>query len=129
MKTANIFEYATKNKLRFEYKGSISTEDLWTLSVTELDKIYKILNKKKKVEAEEESLLSTKTKEDEELEVQIAIIRHIVSVKLLEKEARERAKSNKEELQKLLEIKAKRAEAALENMSDAELDAKIAALK
>ena len=73
MKTANIFEYATKNKLRFEYKGSISTEDLWTLSVTELDKIYKILNKKKKVEAEEESLLSTKTKEDEELEVQIAI--------------------------------------------------------
>lgn len=129
MKTTNIFEYVTRYAVRFPYKGSVTVEDLWNLSVTELDKIYKELNKKRKTFAEEESLLSTKTREDEELEVQIAIIKHIVSVKLAEKEAREKEKYNKEELQKLLEIKARREEAALESMSDAELEAKIAALK
>lgn len=126
MKTTNIFEYATRYQTRFPYKGSVSVEDLWTLSVTELDKIYKVLMKKKKTEAEEESLLSVRTKEDEELEVQIDIIKHIVTVKLEEKDAREQARANKEQRQKLLEIKARRQDAALESMSDAELDAMLA---
>lgn len=128
MRTANIFEYITRNATRFPYKGSISVEELWQLSVTELDKIYKVLNKKKKVEAEEESLLSTKSAADEELEVQIAVIKHIVAVKLAEKDARDKAKANKEQRQKLLEIKARRQEEALENLSDAELDAMLANL-
>ena len=43
MITENIFEYATKNRLRFPYKGSQSVEDLWALSVEELDKLFKTL--------------------------------------------------------------------------------------
>ena len=92
MKEMNIFEYATRNKVRFPFKGMISVEDLWDLSLANLDSIYKTLNKQVK-QSEEESLLSTKASVDTELEVQIAIVKHIVSVKLTEKEAAERTEN------------------------------------
>ena len=46
-KGTNIFEVATRNKYRFPYRGQISVEDMWDLPVTELDKIFKTLNKQK----------------------------------------------------------------------------------
>jgi len=88
MAVENIFEYATRNKVRFSFRGLISVEDLWDLSLTNLDSIYKELNKQSK-QSEEESLLNIKTQEDELLNVQIDIVKHIVSVKLAEKEERE----------------------------------------
>lgn len=45
MTVENIFEFATRNKVRFSFKGLISVEDLWDLSLTNLDSIYKELNK------------------------------------------------------------------------------------
>ena len=61
----NIFEVATRRKYRFPYKGNISVEDIWDLPVTALDSIFKALNVKAK-QAQEESLLKSKTKEDED---------------------------------------------------------------
>lgn len=78
--------------------------------------------------SEEESLLNTKSKEDEEISNKIEIVKYIVSVKLDEKKKREDAKKNAEMRQRLLEIKAKRQDAALENMSDEELDKTLAEL-
>ena len=37
MRVENIFEYAVRNKVRFPFKGMISVEDLWDLSLTNLD--------------------------------------------------------------------------------------------
>ena len=115
MKT-NIFEYAVRNKLRFPFKGMISVEDLWDLSLSNLDSIYKILNKQIK-QSEEESLLTTKTDVDTELEVQIAIVKHIVSVKLEEKEAMEKAAAKKAQKQKIMSIIATKEDEALRNSS------------
>ena len=112
----NIFEYAVRNKVRFPFKGMISVEDLWDLSLTNLDSIYKTLNKQIK-QNDEESLLSTKTNIDTELEVQIEIIKHIVSVKLAEKEARESELARKEQKQKIMSIIAAKEDEALRNSS------------
>ena len=116
MAVNNIFEYAVRNKVRFPFKGLISVEDLWDLSVTNLDSIYKTLNKQVK-QSEEESLLSVKTSVDTELEVQIAIVKHIVSVKLAEQEAREKVAAKKAQKQKIMSIIAAKEDEALQNSS------------
>lgn len=116
MSVENIFEYATRNKVRFPFRGMISVEDLWDLSLTNLDSIYKELNKQSK-QSEEESLLNIKTQEDELLNVQIEIVKHIVSVKLAEKEAREKASAKKAQKQKIMSIIAAKQDEALQNSS------------
>lgn len=124
----NIFEYATRNKLRFPYKGAQSVESLWDLPVTELDSIFKVLNAQSKLQAEE-SLLATKSAVDEILRIQIEIIKYIVAVKLEEKRAAEQAAEKKREEQKIMSILASRSDKALEEASDEELQQKLAELR
>ena len=116
----NVFEIATRNKYRFPYRGQISVEDMWDLSVTELDKIFKTLNKQAKT-AQEESLLETKTKEDETIENQIAIVRHIVSVKQKETNDRLKEKERKAQKQRIMEIMADKEDEDLKSKSTEEL--------
>lgn len=127
MSDINLFEVATRANYQFPFRGMINVIDLWDLSLTNLDSVFKALNAEAK-KHEEESLLNVKSKEDEEISNKICIIKYIVSVKLAEKKAREDAKKNAEMKQRLLEIKAKRQDAALENMSDEELDKALAEL-
>lgn len=115
-----MFEVAVRNKVRFPYKGMISVEDLWDLSVTALDAVFKTLNSQVK-QAKEESLLSTKSKSDEKLELQIEIVKYIVSVKLQEQDEREKAVAKKKLKQKILQIKADRENKALSEASDDDL--------
>lgn len=116
----NMFEVATRTKMRFPFKGMISVEDLWDLSVQNLDKVFKALNSQRK-EAQEESLLNVKSSEDEVLDTQIAIVKYIVGIKLEEKAAREKALENKEKRQKIMALMAKKDDEAMENMSKEEL--------
>lgn len=127
MSEVNLFEVATRENYLFPFKGMINVIDLWNLSLTNLDSVFKTLNTEVK-KSEEESLLNAKTKEDEELTNKIEIIKYIVAKKLAEKEARENEKKNKEKRQRILEIKAKRQDEALENMSDEDLDKLLADL-
>lgn len=127
MSEVNLFEVATRNNYQFPFKGLINVIDLWDLSLTNLDSVFKVLNAEVK-KSEEESLLNTKSKEDEELSNKIEIVKYIVGVKLAEKEAKEDEKKNREMKQRLLAIKAKRQNEALENLSDEDLDRAIAEL-
>lgn len=127
MEAGKLFETATRNKMRFPFRGMVSVEDLWDLSLTNLDSVFKTLNAEAK-KSEEESLLETKSKENEELSNKIEIVKYIVNIKLEEKKTRENARKNAEMKQRLLEIKAKRQDAALENISDEDLDKMLAEL-
>lgn len=127
MTNNELFINATRNNYQFPFRGMVNVIDLWDLSLTNLDSVFKTLNAEAK-KSEEESLLNTKSKEDEEISNKIEIVKYIVSVKLDEKKKREDAKKNAEMRQRLLEIKAKRQDAALENMSDEDLDKALAEL-
>jgi uncharacterized membrane protein len=122
-----MFEFALKNKVRFPYKGLVSVEDLFDLSVRDLDSIFKTLNAQVK-ESQEESLLATKTKEDETLAIQIEIVKHIVKTKLDEVETAKQSKELKEKKQKIMEIIAAKQDESLHNASVEELQAMLANL-
>ena len=115
-----IFETASKMKVRFNYRGVITTEDLWDLDVKALDYIYKQLMVAKK-ESETESLLEEK-KTNPILEVQIEIVKHIFNVKVEERKAAELQAENAAKKQKILAILARKQDAELENKSAEELE-------
>lgn len=116
-----MFEMAIRNKFRFPFKGLISSEELYDLSVENLDIIFKSLNSEIK-KAKEESLLDIKTSEDKILQAKIEIVKYIVSIKLEEKRIKENEKKNKEERQKILSIIANKQENELQNKSIEELE-------
>jgi len=128
MNTDKMFEIAVRSKMRFPYKGQISVEDLWDLDVNALDGVFKTLNGKVKV-SQEESLLQTRSKESEELMLQIEIVKYIVSVKLAEAEARKNAEANRAKRQQILGILADKQESDLKNKTPEELQAMLAALE
>lgn len=125
MEIEKMFETAIRTKMRFPYKGMISVEDLWDLPIRDLDSVFKALNKQVK-QSQEESLLSVKSKEDETLEMQISIVKYIVSVKVFEAEAAKQAKEQREKKQKIMELIAAKKEEALGNKSIEELEAMLA---
>lgn len=118
--TENIFEQATRNKLRFMYRGQISVEDLWDLRVQDLDNIFKELNARLKTE-KEESLLAEKGLDTAELELKVALIRRIVSVKLAEAAERELAAEKARKRARILEILERKQGADLEEKSEEDL--------
>lgn len=120
MSTEKMFELATRNKMRFSFKGLISVEDLWDLSAENLDIIFKALNSKVK-QSKEESLLNTKSQEDKLLDTQIEIIKYIVNVKLEEEQLKLQTKQQKEQKQKILSILSAKQDEDLQNKSVDEL--------
>lgn len=120
----NLFEIATRNRYRFNYKGVMTVEDLWSLRVEDLDVIFKMLNRQKKT-ADEDSLLATKSAEDQDLANKIDIVRYIVSVKLAEAAERVSAAEKKAQRDKIMEIVAKKKDKALEDMGIEDLMKKL----
>lgn len=123
----NLFEIATRNRYRFTYKGVMTVEDLWDLSVDALDAIFKTLNRQKKT-ADEDSLLAVKSAEDTELANKIELVKYIVSIKLAEADERVNVAEKKAQRDKILAIMAKKQDAALEGMDMKQLEAELAKL-
>ena len=122
-----MFEFALRNKVRFPYKGMISVEDLYDLGARELDSVFKTLNAQVK-KSQEESLLATKTKEDETLSIQIEIVKYIFNTKLAEAEAAKQSRELKEKKQMLLGLIAEKENEELKSKSADELKAMLESL-
>jgi gamma-glutamylcysteine synthetase len=117
---AALFTTATRKKFRFPFRGMISIEDLWDLSVQNLDAVFKALNAEAKV-AKEESLLETKTEKDVILEAKIEIVKYIVAVKQDEAAKREQAATVREQKRQIQELIAQKQNAELQGKSIEEL--------
>jgi hypothetical protein len=116
-----MFEKGIRAKLRFNFRGMLSIEDLYDLNVKSLDAIYKDLNSTYKTQ-KEESLLDVKNKEDEILALKIEIIKYIVKTKLEEQEAREKAQENAAQRQKILKVISEKKDKELYDMPIEDLE-------
>ena len=114
----NIFEKAIRIKLRVESnRGLLTVEDLWDLKVEELDTLYRKFKKEAR-DAEEESLINP-VKADERLNLKIEVLKHVVTVKLAEREAAtKRADTNRKKAELLELIKSKENSAMAEKSLD-----------
>jgi hypothetical protein len=110
-----MFVKASRIKLRFPIKGSISVEDLWDLSPKELDTVYRTVNKELKSLAED-SLLEKKTG-GSILELQVGIIKHIYDTKQEDIARREKAFARREQIRQLDDIIAQKENTALTEKS------------
>lgn len=117
-----LFENASRQKLRFNFKGSLSVEDLWDLPLNDLDAIYKQLNKSLSV-SKEESLLETKSADDQKIIDSISIVKHIAYVRLAEANAKVQEKALKDKKEKIRKILESKQDEELSNKSAAELEA------
>lgn len=113
---SDMFEKAVKDKYRFPYKGQIAVEDLYDLPLGSLDTVFKTLNAEVK-KTDEESLLQTKSAEDDILATKIEIVKYIFNEKLEEKKNQQEAAERKEKKQKIMQIIATKQDEALRNAS------------
>lgn len=119
-----MFEKATRQKLRFQYKGLISTEDLWDLSLEELNAIYVALCSKTKNKTEDSLITDGKaSKEDRDNMLRMEIVKSIFEVKKKEVEKRKLKKEQKDRDQQILSILARKENQEMENKSIDELRA------
>jgi hypothetical protein len=117
-----MFEKAARLKLRFPYKGSISTEELWDLSVKELDAVYTSINHTLKA-VKDEGLLKKKDSRTEGMELQLAIVKRVYEVKTEEAQQKVAEMERREKKRRIEELIAKKQDSELEGKSLEELTA------
>lgn len=108
----DVFISALKEKYRFPYKGQITAEDLWDLTGTQLDSIYKTLNAEKKT-TQEDSLMGHRTAAEQTLLNKIEIVKYVFSAKQEEIETKKQKAVNDEKKRRIMEIIASKEDAAL----------------
>ena len=119
----NIFEQASRLKLRFSTtRGFLTTEQLWELSLTDLNKLYINVNEEVSVTSTKGLIKDSETKTDKENNLRLELIEHIYTVIKEEKEAKEQRlalQSQKARLQQLIQTKK---DEALTNLPVEELE-------
>lgn len=115
------FKEALKNKLRFKTnRGLVTTEDIFDLTDSQLDSLYKDLKKQIR-SSQEESLLKTKSSEDKTTELSIKLVEEIYNDRVLEREKATQERERKEKRRKLLERLHEIEEGSLKNLSKEEI--------
>ena len=131
----NIFEYATRNKLRFaSIRGELSVEQLWDVPLRSrddfnLNSIAKAANKVLKEISEENFVETSKTAEHTRREAAMETVKYIIDTKLAEETAATTRAAKKQEKEKLLSILAEKQDGKLSELSEKELQKRIAALE
>jgi hypothetical protein len=122
-----IFEKAGRAKLRYESgKGLLSTEDLWDIPLTTLDKMAIAAQKQLKEDGETTSFLVNRTKANSELALRFEVLKHVITTRVAEADAAKARTASREQLAVLKELKAAKKLEGLKAMSEEELNKMIA---
>ena len=101
-----MFEMASQFKFRYPYKvGLITTEDLWDLSLTQLDTVYKALSKEMRILQDGDSLLYTRSPDffnkEQELTAKIELVKYIFICQQQAEELHRRMEAEKSALKNI----------------------------
>lgn len=128
-------EYIIRNKVRFaSTRGDLTLEQLWDVPLCStdgfnLDSVAKSANAAFK-NATEESFVSTKRGPGvTRLENTLEMVKHVIATKIREEDDAERRVKNKKERDTLLNILAEKQTGKLSELSEKELQKRIAALE
>ncbi len=131
----NIFEYATRSKLRFaSSKGDLTTEQLWDVPLRSsdgfnLNAVAKAANEAVKAANEENFVETARTPAHTRIETALDVIKHIIEAKLADEAAAKRRAENRIKREKLLTALAEKQDGKLSEMSERELKKQIAELE
>lgn len=132
---SNIFEQATRQKLRFESsKGSLSLEDLWDLPLSSatgkvnLDDIAIDLHKQLRATSEVVSFVDEAATTNPTTKLRFDLVKHVIDTRKAENAKAATEKQRAETKQRLLAALAKKREDAIDAKSEEELLAELAAL-
>ena len=118
-----MFEKAVRNKLRWNYKGSLNVEDLWALEPYELNELYMKLAKDARASAKGLDSLIDVNEDDDSLEtLRMDIVKHIFMTKKAEADSRQMAAIQKQKSARIIDIIARKKDAELEALSVEELE-------
>jgi uncharacterized small protein (DUF1192 family) len=132
--TTNIFEYATRNKLRFaSSKGDLTIEQLWDVPLRSTDgfnlnAVAKAANKAWKDVSEDNFVETVKTTASARLEMALSAVTYVIEAKLADEASAKKRADNKIEKEKLLAILAEKQDGKLSALSVKQLQERIAAL-
>jgi len=117
-----IYKEASKLKLRIQTtKGHLNVEQLWGLSLTELDALAVSLEEDYK-NSKSKSFLDKKTDKDKIIKLRFDIVLDILNTKVEEKDAAKKEAEDKEHNQKILSIIKEKQDEALKGKSIKELE-------
>lgn len=118
----SIFEQAARLRLRFASpKGELSVEDLFDLPLTSstgkanLDDVARAIHKTLKSD-DHVSFVESATKPDETMQLRFDIVKHVIAVKVAERDAAKLAKEKAEKRQAIMTILHEKEHAALKDM-------------
>lgn len=119
----NIYKLAAQYKIRFvTKKGNLCVEDLFVMSLKDLDEIYRTLKAEEK-DQDVESLMDTPNTANPVLEIKIEIVKDIYKTRKEEEEAIRNAIEISKKKQRICDILASKKDAELQNKSIEELEA------
>ena len=115
------FKQASKQKLRFQTtKGLLSVEQLWDLSLSDLDSLAVSLQEAYE-NSKGKSFLTKRTTKDATIKLQFDVVLDILQTKVEESELLREAKENKEHNEKILNLISEKKDEELKGKSLKEL--------
>lgn len=131
-----LFQYATRNALRFQSpRGELDVERLWQVPLRgnngfNLDVIAQTANKAAEAAGTASFVDADKTTVvQERAKIIFEVVKAVITVKVTEEKAAQKAAADRAELNELLEVLASKQKGDLANLSAEDLRARIAKLR